>query len=289
MIGSQQRPPKTYEKEHLEYVPPYSLAHSHIHDEVCYCSAGHRIRARHLALDNLAQRAAAARYCEPPLILGGPALTQDNPEADPSVGIPITIDDPSPTPPSFSPTERQDPTPTPNYLGPEWTAQLLADRYPSGIPQSTHSTEYSYYFEKLIDNTGSPDDPRYWRELDRQVRTQFPNPDPAVEKRVSAIAHLKKATSRCQQNRRQNRPRPYPLFEKVASNPEVRRSTPVKTRRKRKQRREVVRRQIQEDLSELDTDPFRQGTLDQYNSADALINPNCLEELARRYPEWYKN
>jgi len=68
--------------------------------------------------------------------------------------------------------------------------------------------------------------------------------------------------------------------------------TPLQVRRRRncqkKERQQLLQQQIQEDLNELETDPFRQGNLNLFNSADTPVNPNYLEELARRYLAWYQ-
>ena len=76
----------------------------------------------------------------------------------------------------------------------------------------------------------------------------------------------------------------------MASNPELRRPHPriIERRAARKAKRQALKKQAREDLSELDTDPFRQGSLNQYNSADAPYRPNFLEELEKKYPEWYQ-
>jgi len=84
----------------------------------------------------------------------------------------------------------------PRELGglPHYVQWHLEENYLEGIPQSTHEDEWGYYFEKPIVNSGNPQDPRYWRELDRQVRVKFPNPDPRIEQRVKAVARISEAT-----------------------------------------------------------------------------------------------
>jgi len=295
VLGSRQRPPKPYERERLEFVPPYSINHSHLHDGACDCSVGVKIRTRHAVLDILAHGAFVDEHpsCgpnphpHPHLHLGRfePADTHVAIVCDPTT-------EPTPTPPPYSPTATTSGIRPPTRLGLQYLKEYVAESYPRGIPQDTHDNEWTDYFQKPVDNSGHPSDPRYWRELDRQVRVKFPHPDPRIEQRTKAVTAIRQATDRRRQQQ-YKKPRLDAPRTEVASDPETPRKTPLQRRRKRtrniRHRRRVLQQQIREDFDNLDTDPFRQGGLSQYNSADAPYAAIEWQELVKRYPEWYKD
>jgi len=169
VIGSRQRPAKPYERERLEFVPPYSINHSHLHDGACDCSVGTKIRTRHTILDVLACHAYLNDH---------PSLEPD-PHPHPylhtgrfgptETHVPIVCDlttEPTPTPPPYSPTTTTAGLCPPTHLGLQYLEEYLAKSYPGSIPQDTHETEWTDYFAKPVANTGHPTDPAYWRELD---------------------------------------------------------------------------------------------------------------------------
>ena len=294
MIGSRQRPAKPYERERLEFVPPYSINHSHLHDGACDCSVGRRIRTRHTILDVLAR---CALYDEHPSLVPDP---HPHPHLhlgrfDPTgAHVPIVCDpttEPTPTPPPYSLTTTTAGLRPPTRLGLQYLEEYLAKSYPGGIPQDTHDTEWTDYFAKPVANTGHPTDPAYWRELDRQVRVKFPHPDPRIEQRTKAVNAIRQATDRRRQQR-YKRPRLDAPKAEVASDPETPRRTPLQARRKRTRnirRRRRQAQQVREDLGDINGDPFRQAGLNQNNSADAPYAAIEWQELVKRYPEWYKD
>ena len=163
----------------------------------------------------------------------------------------------------------------------------MRKNYPKGVPVDTHEEEWPSYFEVPIPCSQNPADPRYWNELDRQVRLRFLLPDRAKEQRCEALKKLKAATEARHKNKR-FKPNPE-TFDKVASDPEIlRHKTPLQDRRRaRRARRRATQQEARQDLNELNTDCFRQAGLNDQNSADTPFDPNFARELERRYPEWY--
>ena len=183
----------------------------------------------------------------------------------------------------------------------------IEQRFPGGIPQSSHGSEYPSYFKQPIKNTGSPYDPQYWADIDRQLRLQVQ--DPTVRIRQESVNKIKTATEERSRHHRASRPHPYKntsesglarqLVFPTPKNPrlleeyqgfkappgysivhpeDIPPPSIQHRRRNRRQRRQV---QCHQDFTDLDFDAFRQASLNQLNSADAL------KKLKEKYPKWY--
>jgi len=49
---------------------------------------------------------------------------------------------------------------------PDSSTHFLKDHFLEGIPVNNHLDEWPSYFEVLIPNSGNPNNPAYWDELD---------------------------------------------------------------------------------------------------------------------------
>jgi hypothetical protein len=208
----------------------------------------------------------------------------------------------------------------------EKTEKVITDHYKGKIPQDRHTNEVAGYFNKPIRHSNSPQDPAFWAEQERQVRTGVYDRSLRTHAvaflRVQAASRLeprqplyhpyrrpqpKKAASYRDPVRKPSaRPHPAdlpPYQEQAAANvpppaprpnnrlplPDVGASDPVPAYEQEQlpvSNKETTKHRRQ-DLDDLAAAAFQQHRLNKYNSADAPLRLECVEEIKQKYPEWY--